>query len=195
MNKSSKGQGFFILLIICVLIGLGLTLSNQSQQVNYTYRDYLEDLTEGKIARVIIRQNQEAPTGRVSVVDKADTVKTFNVVNTETAWQAAMDAGLNPEVMDISKPNYFMTEILPMILIFVVMFFMFNMMMNRSAGGGDSKMMNFGKSRAKMTLNTDGKGTTFKEVAGVAEEKEELAEIVDFLKNPKKYIQVPISMT
>ena len=190
MNKSSKGQGFFILLIICVLIGLGLTLSNQSQQVNYTYRDYLEDLTEGKIARVIIRQNQEAPTGRVSVVDKADTVKTFNVVNTETAWQAAMDAGLNPEVMDISKPNYFMTEILPMILIFVVMFFMFNMMMNRSAGGGDSKMMNFGKSRAKMTLNTDGKGTTFKEVAGVAEEKEELAEIVDFLKNPKKYIQV-----
>ena len=190
MNKSSKGQGFFILLIICVLIGLGLTLSNQSRQVNYTYRDYLEDLTEGKIARVIIRQNQEAPTGRVSVVDKADTVKTFNVVNTETAWQAAMDAGLNPEVMDISKPNYFMTEILPMILIFVVMFFMFNMMMNRSAGGGDSKMMNFGKSRAKMTLNTDGKGTTFKEVAGVAEEKEELAEIVDFLKNPKKYIQV-----
>ena len=190
MNKSSKGQGFFILLIICVLIGLGLTLSNQSQQVNYTYRDYLEDLTEGKIARVIIRQNQEAPTGRVSVVDKADTVKTFNVVNTETAWQAAMDAGLNPEVMDISKPNYFMTEILPMILIFVVMFFMFNMMMGRSAGGGDSKMMNFGKSRAKMTLNTDGKGTTFKEVAGVAEEKEELAEIVDFLKNPKKYIQV-----
>ena len=190
MNKSSKGQGFFILLIICVLIGLGLTLSNQSQQVNYTYRDYLEDLTEGKITRVIIRQNEEAPTGRVSVVDKADAVKTFNVVNTETAWQAAMDAGLNPEVMDISKPNYFMTEILPMILIFVVMFFMFNMMMGRSAGGGDSKMMNFGKSRAKMTLNTDGKGTTFKEVAGVAEEKEELAEIVDFLKNPKKYIQV-----
>ena len=190
MNKSSKGQGFFILLIICVLIGLGLTLSNQSQQVNYTYRDYLEDLTEGKITRVIIRQNEEAPTGKVSVVDKADAVKTFNVVNTETAWQAALDAGLNPEVMDISKPNYFMTEILPMILIFVVMFFMFNMMMGRSAGGGDSKMMNFGKSRAKMTLNTDGKGTTFKEVAGVAEEKEELAEIVDFLKNPKKYIQV-----
>ena len=190
MNKSSKGQGFFILLIICVLIGLGLTLNSQSKVVNYTYRDYLEDLADGSITRVIIRQNEEAPTGQVSVVDKADSVKTFNVVNTETAWQAAMEAGLNPEVMDISKPNWFMTEILPMILIFVVMFFMFNMMMGRSAGGGDSKMMNFGKSRAKMTLNTDGKGTTFKEVAGVAEEKEELAEIVDFLKNPKKYIQV-----
>ncbi len=189
MNKSSKGQGFFILLLICVLVGLGLTLTTQTSSANYTYQDYLEDLADGTITRVIIRQNEEAPTGRVSVVDKNDSMRTFNVVNTETAWQAAMDAGLSPEVMDISKPNWFMTEILPMILIFVVMFFMFNMMMGRG-NAGDSKMMNFGKSRAKMTLNTDGKGTTFKEVAGVAEEKEELAEIVDFLKNPKKYIQV-----
>ena len=190
MNRSSKGQGFFILLIICVLLGLGLTLTHQTNAVNYTYQDYLEDLADGTAKRVVIRQNEEAPTGQVSVVDKNDAVKTINVVNTQTAWQAAMDAGISPEVMDISKPNWFMTEILPMILIFIVMFFMFNMMMGRSAGGGDSKMMNFGKSRAKMTLNTDGKGTTFKDVAGVAEEKEELAEIVDFLKNPKKYIQV-----
>jgi len=190
LNKSSKGQGFFILLIICVLLGLGLTLTSQTNAGNYTYQDYQKDLADGTITRVIIRQNEEAPTGQVSVVDKNDTVKTFNVVNTETAWQAAMDAGLSPEVLDISKPNWFMTEILPMILILVVMFFMFNMMMGRNAGGGDSKMMNFGKSRARMTLNTDGKGITFKEVAGVAEEKEELAEIVDFLKNPKKYLQV-----
>jgi len=190
LNKNVKGQGFFILLVICVLLGLGLTLTSQSNTATYTYQDYLEDLADGSITRVIIRQNEEAPTGRVSVVDKYEAVQTFNVVNTETAWQAAMDAGLSPEVMDITKPNWFMTEVLPVILIFVVMFFMFNMMMGRSAGSGDSKMMNFGKSRAKMTLNTDGKGTTFKEVAGVAEEKEELAEIVDFLKNPKKYMQV-----
>ena len=190
MNKNAKGQGFFILLIICVLLGLGLTLTSQSNTETYSYQDYLEDLADGNLTRVIIRQNEEAPTGRVSVVDKKETVQTFNVVNTETAWQAAMDAGLSPEVMDISKPNWFMTEVLPVILIFVVMFFMFNMMMGRGAGSGDTKMMNFGKSRAKMTLNTDGKGTTFKDVAGVAEEKEELAEIVDFLKNPKKYIQV-----
>jgi len=190
LNKKSKGQGFFVLLVICVLLGIGLTLTNRSNTATYTYQEYLEDLADGTITRVIIRQNEEAPTGRVSVVDKYETVQTFNVVNTETAWKAAMDAGLSPEVMDISKPNWFMTEVLPVILIFVVMFFMFNMMMGRGAGSGDTKMMNFGKSRAKMTLNTDGKGTTFKEVAGVAEEKEELAEIVDFLKNPKKYIQV-----
>ena len=190
MNKSSKGQGFFILLIICVLIGLGLTLTSRTNGVSYTYQDYLADLADGTITRVIIRQNEEAPTGRVSVVDKADSVKTFNVVNTETAWQAAMDAGLSPEVMDISKPNWFMTEILPMILIFVVMFFMFNMMMGRGAGSGDSKMMNFGKSRAKMTMGPESTGVSLKDVAGVTEEKAELAEVVDFLKNPKKYIQV-----
>ena len=190
MNKTSKGHGFFIALLICVLIGLGLTLTTRTNAENYTYQEYLKNLENGTITRVVIRQNEEAPTGQVNVKHKDASVHSFNVVNTETAWQAAMDAGLSPEVMDISKPNWFMTEILPMILIFVVMFFMFNMMMGRSAGGGDSKMMNFGKSRAKMTLNTDGKGTTFKEVAGVAEEKEELAEIVDFLKNPKKYIQV-----
>ncbi len=189
MNKPLKGQGFFILLLLIVLIGLWLTLTTRTSAASYTYQDYLEDLEDGTIARVVIRQNEEAPTGQVSVVDKKDSVQTFNVVNTETAWQAAMDAGISPEVMDISKPNWFMTEILPMILIFVVMFFMFNMMMGRG-GSGDNKMMNFGKSRAKMTLNLDGKGTTFKEVAGVAEEKEELQEIVDFLKNPKKYIQV-----
>ncbi len=190
MNKTSKGHGFFIALLICVLIGLGLTLATQTKSENYTYQEYIKNLENGTITRVIIRQNEEAPTGQVSVKHKDASVHSFNVVNTETAWKAAMDAGLSPEVMDVSKPNWFMTEILPMILIFVVMFFMFNMMMGRGAGGGDSKMMNFGKSRAKMTLNTDGKGTTFKEVAGVAEEKEELAEIVDFLKNPKKYIQV-----
>ncbi len=190
MNKSSKGQGFFILLVICVLLGLGLTLNTQTKTANYTYQEYLEDLADGTITRVIIRQNEEAPTGRVSVVDKNDAVQTFNVVNTETAWQAAMDAGLSPEVMDISKPNWFMTEILPMILIFVVMFFMFNMMMGRGAGSGDSKMMNFGKSRAKMTMGPESTGVSLKDVAGVTEEKEELKEIVDFLKNPKKYIQL-----
>ena len=190
MNKNSKGQGFFILLIICVLLGLGLTLTTQNNTENYTYQEYLKELADGTITRVIIRQNEEAPTGKVSVVDKKDAVKTFNVVNTETAWKAAMEAGLSPEVMDISKPNWFMTEILPMILIFVVMFFMFNMMMGRGAGGGDSKMMNFGKSRARMTMGPESTGVSLKDVAGVTEEKEELKEIVDFLKNPKKYIQL-----
>ncbi len=193
MNKSSKGQGFFILLIICVLLGLGLTLTTQTTAANYTYQEYLKDLADGTITRVIIRQNEEAPTGQVSVVDKNDSMRTFNVVNTETAWKAAMEAGLSPEVLDISKPNWFMIEILPMILIFVVMFFMFNMMMGRGASG-DSKMMNFGKSRARMTMGPESTGVSLKDVAGVTEEKEELKEVVDFLKNPKKYIQVGAKM-
>lgn len=187
MGKSLKGQGFFILLILCILAGLWLSSSSQTNAASYTYQDYLEDLADGTATRVIIRQNEEAPTGRVSVVDKNDTVKTFNVVNTEIAWQAAMDAGLSPEVMDISKPNWFVTEVLPVILIFVVMFFMFNMMMGRGSAG-DTKMMNFGRSRARLTMGPESTGVTLKDVAGVTEEKEELKEIVDFLKNPKKYI-------
>lgn len=187
MGKSLKGQGFFILLILCILAGLWLSSSSQTNAASYTYQDYLEDLADGTATRVIIRQNEEAPTGRVSVVDKNDTVKTFNVVNTETAWQAAMDAGLSPEVMDISKPNWFVTEVLPVILIFVVMFFMFHMMMGRGSAG-DTKMMNFGRSRARLTMGPESTGVTLKDVAGVTEEKEELKEIVDFLKNPKKYI-------
>ena len=135
MNKTSKGHGFFIALLICVLIGLGLTLTTQSNAENYTYQNYLENLANGTITRVIIRQNEEAPTGQINVKHKDASVHSFNVVNTETAWQDAMNAGLSPEVMDVSKPNWFMTEILPMILILVVMFFMFNMMMGRGAGG------------------------------------------------------------
>lgn len=190
MNKSSRGQGFFIALIICVLLGLGLTLTTQTTGDSYTYQNYLDDMADGTITRVVIKQNEEAPTGQVSVVYKNDSVKTFNVVNTQTAWEDAMKAGLSPEVQDISKPSWFMTEIVPMVLIFIVMFFMFNMMMGRGAGSGDSKMMNFGKSRARMTMGPESTGVSLKDVAGVTEEKEELKEVVDFLKNPKKYIQV-----
>ena len=157
---------------------------------NYSYQDYREDLMNGNITEVVIYQNEEAPTGKISIQLKDESIRSFNVVNTETAWEEAMQHGISPNVQDISKPNWFLTGVLPYVLIFIVMFFMFNMMAGQAGGGNNSKMMNFGKSRAKMTLNNDGKGTTFKEVAGVAEEKEELQEIVDFLKNPTKYTQV-----
>ena len=99
-------------------------------------------------------------------------------------------SGFVTAVEMLMKPSWFLTSVLPYLLIFAVMFFMFHMMVGQGGGGNNAKMMNFGKSRATMTMNNDGKGTTFKEVAGVAEEKEELQEIVDFLRNPKKYIQL-----
>ncbi len=191
MGKTSKGQrGFFILMLIAVIVVLGLSSLMEGTMGNYSYQNYREDLANGNVVEVVIYQNEEAPTGKVSIKLKDESVRSFNVVNTEMAWEESMQYGISPNVQDVSKPNWFLTSVLPYVLIFIVMFFMFNMMAGQSSGGSNSKMMNFGKSRAKMILNTDGKGTTFKEVAGVSEEKEELQEIVDFLKNPAKYTKV-----
>ena len=191
MGKTFKGQrGFFVLMLIAVIIVLGISSLMEGTMGNYSYQNYREDLANGNVVEVVIYQNEEAPTGKVSIKLKDESIRSFNVVNTQMAWEESMQYGISPNVQDISKPNWFLTSVLPYVLIFIVMFFMFNMMAGQSSGGSNSKMMNFGKSRAKMILNTDGKGTTFKEVAGVAEEKEELQEIVDFLKNPTKYTKV-----
>ena len=189
MNKTLKGQGFYILLLLVVMAVLWMSMSMDGMSGGYSYQDYVKDLDAKNITTVVIVQNEEAPTGKVRVQLKDESIKEFNVVNTETAWMEAMEHDISPAVQDVSKPNWFMAYVLPYLLIAIIMVFMMNIIMGQN-GSRDSKMLNFGKSRAKMTLNNDGKGTTFKEVAGVAEEKEELQEIVDFLKNPKKYIQV-----
>ena len=191
MGKLVRSYGFyFILVALIVLFALQYSNFLTRNKEEYTYQQYLQDLSDGDLAAVVIYQNEEAPTGKVSVLLKDKSTKSFYVVNTETAWEDAMEAGISPLVQDVTKPSWFLTSVLPYLLIFVVMFFMFNMMMGQGGGGNNAKMMNFGKSRATMTLNNDGKGITFKEVAGVAEEKEELQEIVDFLRNPKKYMQL-----
>ena len=174
MSKTFKGQhGFFILMLIAVIAVLWISTFMEGTMGNYSYQNYREDLANGNVTEVVIYQNEEAPTGKVSIKLKDESIRSFNVVNTQMAWEESMQYGISPNVQDISKPNWFLTSVLPYVLIFIVMFFMFNMMAGQSSGGSNSKMMNFGKSRAKMILNTDGKGTTFKEVAGVAEEKEE----------------------
>ena len=191
MGKFLRSYGFY-LVIVGMIVLLAFQYSNflKNSKEDYTYQAYLQDLADGDITAVVIYQNEEAPTGSVTVLLKDKQTKSFHVVNTETAWEDAMEAGISPKVQDVTKPSWFLTGVLPYLLIFAVMFFMFHMMMGQAGGGNNAKMMNFGKSRATMTMNNDGKGTTFKEVAGVAEEKEELQEIVDFLKNPKKYIQL-----
>ncbi len=191
MGKVWRSYGFyFAVILLIVLLGIWYSSVLAEKGNSYTYQNYLEDLADGHVKEVIIYQNEEAPTGKISVILEDKTTKSFNVVNTETAWEDAMKNGVSPKVQDITKPSWFLTSVLPYLLMFVVMFFMFNLMLGQGGGGNNAKMMNFGKSRATMTLNRDGKGITFKEVAGVEEEKEELEEIVDFLKNPKKYIRL-----
>ena len=191
MGKVIRSYGFYLAIsALIVLLGLWYSGILTSKNNEYSYQEYLKDLTAGNITDVVIYQNEEAPTGKVSVLRKDKSTRSLFVVNTETAWEDAMAAGISPRVQDVTKPSWFLTTLLPYLLMFGFVFFMFHMMMGQGGGGSNAKMMNFGKSRATMTMNNDGKGTTFKEVAGVAEEKEELQEIVDFLKNPKKYIQL-----
>ncbi len=157
---------------------------------NYGYSNFVEDLENERVVEVDIYQNEEVPTGEV-VVKLATTKHSFYHQDINNVANYLQQKGFTNYTMhDIQKPSWFLTSILPLVLGFVVIMIMFSFITNQAGGGGqNSKVMNFGKSRAKMSTD-ENKKTTFKKVAGLEEEKEELAEIVDFLRSPKKYMQV-----
>ena len=155
----------------------------------YTYRQFETALEAGNVARVDIHPNEQVPTGQLWVYfSNGNPMEKLNVADIKEVQEELEQKNIPNYMYDIEKESVFMTTVLPMLLM-AVMFVVLLIFMNRQAGGGNSKMMNFGKSRATMIL-PDMKKISFKEVAGLEEEKEELQEIVDFLKEPKKYIQV-----
>ncbi len=182
-----KGFGFYIISIFLVLF-LVTYISDalQASEEKYGMKDYYTDLEAGEIVGVSIYPNEETPTGEVRAVLKSGNVKSFYVTDVGDAEDAALEKAVEVYVHEIQKPNWFLTGVLPYILGFAAIFLMFSFFTNQSSGG-NNKMMNFGKSRARMTVNGT---TTFKDVAGLIEEKEELREIVDFLADPAKYTKV-----
>lgn len=190
-NKKIRigGFGLYIAIFLTLLLIIWAFDAFSGKDTSYDYKQYVQDLADGKVLSVTITQNEEAPTGAVSVVLTDSTIKKFYVVNTEDVFKDTYNYNVDLHVKDVSKPNIFLTTILPYVLI-IVMFFVMMSAFSAQSGGGNSRMMNFGRSRAQMILNNDGKGITFKDVAGVDEEKQELREIVDFLKNPRKYIDI-----
>lgn len=196
MKRTLKGYGFYIIILGIILAALLLqdSLSNTGSQ-SYQINDFVKDLDAGTLAKVDIYQNQEVPTGQVKVTLSNDRTEQFYVSDVKDVqsliYDKVQDGIIEYNLHDISKPNWFLTSVLPYILGFVVVIILFSFLSNQAAGGGggNSKVMNFGKSRAKMTTD-ENKKTTFKNVAGLEEEKEELKEIVDFLRTPKKYMQV-----
>lgn len=191
-KRSNFTRIYFIGMAIIIIVMLYYAGSGLKSN-NYKYNDLLNDLQDGKVTQLNISQNKEVPTGKVTVklqdgstkyvyiTDVNQVISDIKYINDKT------NQNIQPGIADVRRDSVFLTNILPMLLMGVVIVVVI-MMMNANAAGGNSKMANFGKSRAKMVVEV--KNMDFSKVAGLKEEKEELEEIVDFLKNPNKYIML-----
>ncbi len=191
-KRSNFTRIYFIGMAIIIIVMLYYAGSGLKSN-NYKYNDLLNDLQDGKVTQLNISQNKEVPTGKVTVKLQDGSTKYVYITDVNQVISDIKDINdktnqnIQPSIADVSRDNVFLTNILPMLLMGVVIVIVI-MMMNANAAGGNSKMANFGKSRAKMVVEV--KNMDFSKVAGLKEEKEELEEIVDFLKNPNKYIML-----
>ena len=156
----------------------------------YTYAEFEKALDKDEVVAVTIQQNREIPTGVLRITLKNEQSVKLNVSDVNDAQQLMEKYDFDSYVMRNVPSENWLTSLLPLLVVFAAMFILFMMMNNQNAGaGGNSKMMNFGKSRAKMSTD-ENKKVTFDNVAGLREEKEELEEIVDFLRSPRKYTKL-----
>ena len=189
MKQNIKGFNQYFLIIILLLLGLVLINTWQKKNEEYTQAEYTQDLQAGKVSEVVIHPNGEAPTGYLEVILKSGEEKTLYATDITILESLTRENQIEPKVMDIQRQNWFLTSVLPILVVVIVGVFLFVMMNAQNAGGGSSsKMMNFGKSRARLSM---GEGrVTLKDVAGLKEEKDELQEIIDFLREPAKFTKV-----
>lgn len=189
MKNTSKGVGFYALIALAVMLFVFIFRNGFDTQETYTYWQFLNAIQDERVARVDIHPNEQVPTGQLVVYFTDGTSpKKLNAADVKEVQDILMDEDIPSYMYDIEKESVFMTTVLPMLLM-AVMFILLFAFMNRQANGGNNKMMNFGKSRATVIM-PDMKKVSFQDVAGLEEEKEELQEIVNFLKEPKKYIQL-----
>ena len=190
MNRQPGKIGLYLVLIVMLVAGYFYLNNQVTSQSNYTMEELQQAAEDGKVTSASLYQNREVPTGSVVAEIEGEGQKKVNVTDVNTAQEILEKYDIHPDVKDVPQESAFLTTFLPVILTGAFILILF-VMMNRqmSGGGGNSKMMNFGKSRARMML-PDGKKVTFQNVAGLQEEKEDLVEVVDFLKSPQKYTSV-----
>ncbi|CDA29554.1 MULTISPECIES: ATP-dependent zinc metalloprotease FtsH [Eubacterium] len=190
MKNSSRGFRIYFIVIALMIVGMYAFSIFSTKDSDYKYNDFITDLKAGNVSEVTIRQNNEVPSGSIVVVlskDKSRKVVYVTDVNKVISDIDEIDTDVKPTVTDVAGDNSLMISIIQVLLMAGVVIVII-MVMNGSANAGNAKMANFGKSRARLVL--DVKNINFSNVAGLIEEKEELEEIVDFLRNPKKYIDL-----
>lgn len=194
-DRRNRGVGGFTLLTFVILLFAMFWLANTlGERADMLSRKEFEELiVSDQVQNVTVIQNKNVPTGRVEIELKAEEgergeVKNYYVSDVNRIQEDLAEWDVDYELPNAPQDNWFTTTILPVLLMMAGVFFLFSMM-NRQGGGANAKAMSFGKSRAKLSTEKD-KKITFAQVAGLKEEKEELEEVVDFLKSPKKYIQV-----
>ena len=192
MNPKKSNSGFLVVLLILVIGAYYFISVFQPGSGDYTYQQFMKDVKSDKVTAVTIKQNKEVPTGTITAEFGKDDYKSCEVTDVNQAIndikKADSSLANKISIKGIDHSGDMISNLIGLVLpIGVVIFFM--VMMMRQNGGGGGKMMDFGKSRAKLA-NPNGKKVTFNDVAGLTEEKEELEEVVEFLKNPGRFIKI-----
>ena len=187
-NRQFRVFGFYMILFLLFVVMLRSFQERSEMENLYTYNEFREDVKKGEVVRAVVSQDKATPTGTVTLTMKSGGTRKIHVPDTVEAREVMEAAGVSVSFMQVKDTDWMTSLGVPLLITVVVVFFMV-MMMNRQSGGGNGRMMDFGKSRARMTTQEQ-IHTSFKNVAGLQEEKEELREIVDFLKTPQKFVRV-----
>ena len=192
-NKRSGFRGFGVyLILVLAVIAIWYWLDGNNVTNTYTRQQFETALAEGKVTQVNVVPNREVPTGSVNITFSDSSTQVMLVSDVAEIEQYMRETGFKTYTVQNPPEESWLLTLLPYLIIFAAMFIFFMIMTNQAAAnsGGGSKMMNFGKSRARRMSDDPAKRVKFSDVAGLQEEKEELEEIVDFLRAPKKYTQL-----
>ena len=188
MNKQTRGVWVWLIMVLLMVMGFSYISDQMQNSNNYSYQALEQDLANKQIAQAVIHQNEQVPTGQLVVQLVDGTRKDMYVDDVKEVGNLLKEADVSFKFTNVPQESKLVSTVLPFATLGILIF-MVIMMVRSSGGGGGNKMMNFGKSRARMSTEAD-KKITFENVAGLQEEKEDLKEIVDFLKNPGKYNKV-----